>query len=137
MKKKFRRSFSIIEVLIAIFILEIGILGIAGFYASSLRTARVARSETIASNLAAGLLDEELANTYDNLDPIDGDEVRYSDVLGNPFYNWYKEIDVFWIDAELNQSLTDQNMKKIIVTISWTEGTSKKIFQTASIKARH
>lgn len=62
-----QKGFTLIEVLLAIFILEIGLLGIAGFYASSIKIIKTARNETTASNLASGLLDEELAIAYDNL----------------------------------------------------------------------
>ena len=133
MKKK---AFTLIEVLLAIFVLEIGLLGIAGFYANSLQITKRARNETIASNLAAGVLDEELAITYDNLPDVP--KQRYSPDADNPFYNWYKEVNVTCINTSLNPlACTDPtaHMKKVVVTIYWQE--SERSFQIATIKAEH
>ncbi len=145
MKK--RSSFTLIEVLLAVFILEVGLLGIAGFYASSIKIIKTARNETIASNLASGLLDEESAISYDNLvvsSPAPA-PAPYSDDLDNPFHNWNKQIVISLIDANLldvNQGgiCTEElpcNMKQITVTISWKENGQDKSFKTASIKAKH
>ena len=137
-KKKFvGRAFTLVEVLLAVFILEIGLLGIAGFYASSFRIIKTARNETTASNLANGLLDEELAISYDNLLPLPGSKVRYSDLDSNPFYDWWKQIDVAYIDANLAEQTSETNMKKITITVFWQEAGSERSFQTASIKAKH
>lgn len=135
MKK--RSAFTLVEVLLAIFILEIGLLGIAGFYASSFKITKMARNETIASNLANGLLDEELAINYDNLAVETGQRTKYSTDLNNPFYNWDKQIDIAYIDDNLTVQSSETNMKKITVMIFWQESGSDKNFQTASIKARH
>lgn len=131
------RGFTIIEVVIAIFILGVGILGVSTFYSASIRTIRIARDETAASNLAAGLLDESISNTFDNLAVGIGTKVRYSDIPTDPFHKWSKKIDILYIDSTLAETATPTNMKKVVVTVYWTEGTSEKNFQTASIKARH
>ena len=55
--EKNRRAFTLIEVLLAIFVLEIGLLGIAGFYTYSFKITKIARMETTAANLASRLLD--------------------------------------------------------------------------------
>lgn len=137
MKIKSKKSFTIIESLIAIFILEIGILGISNVYANSFKTSRVARNETIASNLASGLLDEGLANSYDSLTIAVGTKTRYSTVPSDPFYEWEKKVDVAYVDANLTEQASETNMKKIVVTIYWKEGSSDKNFQIATIKAKH
>ncbi len=131
-----RKAFSLIETLIAIFILEIGILGVAAYYSSSFKTTRVARNETIASNLASGLLDQELSNSYDDITVGTGAKARYSTDPQSPFYNWYDEIDVSYVDSNLNVQPTDTNMKKIVVTVYWIDGVTPKSFQIASIKSK-
>ena len=139
------KGFTLIEVLVAIFVLEIGLLGIAGFYASSLKITKMARNETIASNLASGLLDEELAIYYDNLEVSSPEPGPYSDDPNNPFHHWNKQIVISLIDANLrdvNQGGTCTvelpcNMKQITVTIFWNENGQDKSFKTASIKAKH
>lgn len=135
MKK--RSSFTLIEVLLAVFILEIGLLGIAGFYASSSKITKTARNETTASNLASGILDEELAIAYDNLIVSLGTKTRYTDDATSPFYNWQKKVDITYVDTNLSEQATETHMKKITVTIYWQETGSQKSFQTASMKAEH
>ena len=134
MKK--RSAFTLIEVLLAVFILEIGLLGIAGFYASSLKITKTARNETIASNLASGILDEELAIAYDNLE-VKTESGQYSNDPANPFYSWNYEIRTVYIDDNLAEQIVETNMKKIVVTVYWQEAGSQKSFQAASIKAEH
>ena len=132
-----RKAFTLIEVLLAIFILEIGLLGIAGFYASSFKITKMARNETTAVNLANGLLDEELAIPYDNLTIGTGIQTKYSTDINDPFYDWEKRIDIFYVDADLIEQPAETNMKKIIVNIFWQEADNERSFQTASIKSRH
>ena len=132
------KAFTLIEILIAVFVLEIGLLGIAGFYAYSFKVAKIARNQTMASNLAAGVLDEQISKSYESLIPID--ITNYSADPNNSFHNWYKQVEVSCIDADLNQlscSDASAHMKKITVTISWTEDASAKSFQIATIKSEY
>ena len=135
--KAIQKAFTLIEVLLAIFILEIGLLGIAGFYASSFKITKMARNETTAANLANGLLDEQLAISYDNLAVGTGIRTKYSTDVNDPFYTWEKRIDISYVDANLVEQTAETNMKKIIVTIFWQETDDERSFQTASIKAKH
>ncbi|MBM2821104.1 MAG: hypothetical protein HW405_864, partial [Candidatus Berkelbacteria bacterium] len=131
-----RRAFTLLEVMISILVLEIGLLGIAAFYASSFKVTRQARNQTIAGNLSAGLLDAEMAIAYDNLPVGPGLKERYSTDASNPFYNWSKKIDVAFIDSNLTEQGNDTNMVKITVTVYWQDD-GEKSFQTASIKSRN
>lgn len=132
MKKKFP-GFTLLEVLIAVFILELGLLGIAGFYASSFKIIKTARNETIAANLASGVLDEQLAVSYDNIHSIE--RAPYSS--SGLFSNWDKKVDITYVDENLAEQPGDTGMKKILVTVYWQEVTGEKSFQTATIKAKH
>lgn len=134
-----RRAFTLVEILIAVFVLEIGLLGIASFYTYGFKITKTARNETIASNLATGLLDEQLSNNYDNLTIGAGLKTKYSTDAASPFYNWDQKIDIAYIDTNLVESYAepDTNMKKVTVTIYWQTSDGEKNFQTASIKARH
>lgn len=132
-----KKTFTIIEVLVAIFILEVGILAVGSFFASSFNITRNARTETIAANLGSGLLDETLANSFDNIQIVSGKREKYSLDQNDPFYNYEKQVDVTYIDASLNNSTAPTAMKKISVTIYWTVGTKQKTFQIVSIKTSH
>lgn len=129
-----------VELLLAVFVLEIGLLGIATFYAYSFKIAKIARNETIASNLATGILDEQMASNYDDLIVSSGSKVPYSAVPGNPFSNFQKQIAISCIDANLADIAcsTSTHMKKVVVTVYWTEsGAAERSFQIANIKAEH
>jgi len=56
------RGFSIVEVLVALVVLAVGMLGIAGLYVTTLRASNGAIYRTIAVNLAADMADRIRAN---------------------------------------------------------------------------
>lgn len=65
------RGFSLVEVLVALVVLSVGLLGIAGLYIDSMRSGRVATSRSQAVALAASMADLIRANragaaTYDD-----------------------------------------------------------------------
>lgn len=135
--KKINQAFTLIEVLLASFVLEIGLLGIVGFYSYSFQISKIARQETTAANLASGLLDEKLAISYDNLPIGPGSKIRYSADEASPFYDYFQKIDIVYITTNLSESAIDTNMKKIVVTVFWPHGNGERSFQTATIKTRH
>lgn len=136
---KIKKAFTLVEILLAVFILEIGLLGVAGFYAKSLNISRSARNETTAANLAAGLLDEQSANNYSNLAVGEGTKTAYSTEINNPFSNFSKKVDIAYINTSLVASYAepDTNMKKITATVYWQENGAERNFQMATIKAKH
>lgn len=134
-----KKAFTLVEIMLAVFILEIGLLGVAGFYAKSLNISRTARNETTAANLAAGLLDEQSANNYSNLAVGEGTKTAYSTEINNPFSNFSKKVDIAYINTSLVASYAepDTNMKKITATVYWQENGAERNFQIATIKAKH
>jgi len=137
--KTIKKAFTLIEILLAVFVLEIGLLGIASFYTYSFKITKTARNETIAANLASGLLDEVLENSYPNMVVGEGNKTAYEATPNSPFANFQKKIDIAYIDSNLSASYLppDTNMKKITVTIYWTQDSGERSFQIASIKAKH
>lgn len=134
-------AFTLVEILLAVFILEIGLLGIAGFYAYSFQITKSARNQTTAANLAQGLLDEQYASSFDNLTVGAGSSMPYSTDPNSPFAIFQKKIDIAYLDNNLVASYTltstNQYMKQITVTIYWSETSGPKQFQIATIKAKH
>lgn len=130
MKKK---AFTLIEVILAIFILEVGLLGIAGFYAYSFQISKVAREDTIAANLAQGLLEEQSAKqNYEDIQDVP--KAFYE----GPFANFQKEVVVTCVKADLSpaDSCAVANMKKIVVTIYWPVAGGEENFKTVTLRAR-
>lgn len=134
-KTKIRRAFTLLEIIIAIFVLEVGLLGVAKFYAYSFKISRIARNQTIASNLAGGVMEELVAENFDSdiLSVGQADPVAYS--ATEPFNNFQKQININYLNpADLTNSDTPTDMKKIMVTILWQEGGNDAKFEIATIK---
>lgn len=125
------------EILLAVFLLEIGLLAIAGFYSYSMQVTKYARNQTTGSNLAQGILDEVSSTSYENLAIGTTAKERYTTDATSPFYTWEKQVTVAFVDLNLFEQSYDTNMKKIVVTIYYQEKGAEKNIQTASIKARH
>ena len=136
MKNYFEKGFTLTEVIVAMGIFSIGVLGIFSFFTYSSQTIRVARSETTGSNLANGFLEEELAKSYGELIPGTSAKTRVSDNPASPYYNYQKQIEITLIDSDLNNSVTDLGLKKIIISIFWPQGSYEKSIQSATIKTQ-
>lgn len=121
-----------VEIILAVFILMIGLVGIAAFYTKSFQISKTARNQTIAANLAAAVLDQELSLAYSSIDSVS--RTPYSSDTTSPFYNFEKEVTVNCLDASLQEiSCATAHMKKILVTIYWQENSQSKSFQEATI----
>lgn len=71
------RGFSIVEVLVALVVLAIGLLGIAGLYVESLRSGGAAINRMQAINLAMDLADRIRANRTANVAYADAPSTAY------------------------------------------------------------
>ncbi len=131
---KFKKAFTLIEVVVATGVLLIGVLGVGAFFASSSKITRHASYTSIASNLAQGFIDEEISKSYGELTPGAGMKDRVSSVSSNPFYGYKKQVNVSLIDSNLAASGSDIGLKKIDVFIFWQEGGSEKSIQLSSVK---
>ena len=114
------KGFTLIEVLIAIVLLGVGLLGMASLAGSLINYNRFAHSVTIGTTLAQDKI-EELRNTrYDGI--VEGTVVESSiDATGNAggTYNRKTEIDA---DAAFS------NTKTVEVTVSWAwKGTTHNV----------
>jgi Tfp pilus assembly protein PilV len=131
-----KKAFTIVEVVVAIGVLLVGVLGVATFFAYSTKIVRTASDTSIASNLAQGILDQENAQSYDQLTPGTGMQTRISTDPNSPFYKFQKQININLIDQNLALSTTDVGLKKIDVYISYPEGNTTKNVQMSTIKAK-
>ncbi|OGD57135.1 hypothetical protein A2V71_01725 [Candidatus Berkelbacteria bacterium RBG_13_40_8] len=134
LKAKLKRGFTLIEVVVATGILLVGVLGVGAFFATSSTITRHASYTSIASNLAQGFIDEEISKSYDELDPGTGPKARVSDVASNPFYNYWKQVNITLIDSDLANSGSDIGLKKIDIFVFWQEGSSEKNIQLSTVK---
>lgn len=100
-------GFSLIEVLIALTIFSIGILGIAAMQITSMGSNTDARRVTDASTLAVDRLERLMATDYDSI------------ASGNTTQSAYT---VNWVVAEVDSDGNGTNdSKNITVTVNWSD----------------
>lgn len=131
--KNHQKAFTIIEVIVALTVLTIGVLGVQSFFATSSRLTTAANHMSTASNLAQGLLDSQIALSYTELIPSIGDKVPVSTDPNGPFNKYLKQINISLIDRDLNSSVTDVGLKKINVIVYYPESGSEKNVELSTI----
>lgn len=134
--KNYKKAFTLIEVIVALTVFSIGILGVQTYFATSSRLTTAANHMSTASNLAQGIIDTQLSYAYDELIPGTSAKVRVSTDSASPFYNYQKQVTISLIDSSLNTSATDVGLKKILVTVFYSEGAIEKNVQMATIQTK-
>ena len=110
-----QKGFSLIEVVLALIILAVGLLGIAGLQITSVQGNSFSTQVTQASILAQ--------NKLENLRNLPYDDPKLTG--GQPAEQITKSGIVFRIGY--NVSLVGNSMKKIITTVGWTDRTNHTI----------
>lgn len=115
-----QRGVTLIEVLVAIFLISVGLWGIVGIFPMATKTAKLANSSTVAVNLARAQMEQLLSLDYTDLTTgtIEAKH-RLSASPDEQLYNYQRQSDVVYVNSELNEEASDQGMKKITVTVYW------------------
>jgi len=128
MKKKFK-GFSLVEAIVAIAVLGVGVVGALKVFPASIVTSSISRERTTATNLTQAKIEEVISRDYDEIgtgtiEP----KARISSDPNNPFYQYWRQVNVTLVNDNLANSDIDLGLKKIIVTVFWTqEGQEKNI----------
>ncbi len=136
---KNKSGFTLIEVMLAIAILLVGIMGLTRIFPLSLKIDRAAEQNTVAANLAQAKVEEIFSSTYDNI--IVGTielKHRLAADPADPFYAYQRETIAEFVDGNLNSIGTDQGLKKVTVRVFWYApllGTEKS-WQTAILVSK-
>jgi type IV pilus assembly protein PilV len=136
---KGRAGFTMIEVLIAIVILSIALISLAGLLTTTIRTGAVAREATIATNLAQQRLedyrttaaadfdDSSLDDSAAGSDPVSGTNPDFTEDYGTiPNYpNFRREVYI-------TDGASPVNIKDVAVRVLWTDslGTHSTMLRT-------
>lgn len=129
------RGFTMVEVLVALAVLAIGLLGIAALYLDSLRAGRTAIYRSQAVNLAADLADRIRANRGAVLgyEVALGDEpeaVPQCDAGGpctrdemaqNDLAVWKASLEALLPEGQGSVAVTPGNPNVYVITVQWTE----------------
>src|SRR3990170_7618459 len=126
-------GFTIIEVLISLTIFIILALTLFQVYPFQSRVIKESKDTTVATNLAQGVIEEELQRGYENLTVQDGTKERFTTDVSSPYYNFWKEVDVSFVDSNLQPTGLDRGYKKIETTIYYMENGREKSTTMASL----
>ena len=139
------KGFSLIEVLIAMTLLAVGILGIGGLAGTAIRTSGYSQAITQANNLAQDRIESLMSVDFDNLQATDTTTSRtdlrrtctQTDAsasrpvytctptttaltLGNKTYNWSYTVTFLDLNGDGTANTSD-GLKRIDVTLTWTD----------------
>jgi type IV pilus assembly protein PilV len=133
------RGFSIVEAMVALLVLSVGMLGIAGLYVTTLRASGSALFRTHAVNLAADMADRIRANpnagaayaaaAADNNCAGGGASCSPTQLAADDLFTWLNEIaTVLPDDGDVNTAqgtvaVAGANPRTYTITVSWVEPT--------------
>lgn len=115
--KYFESGFTLVEIIIAIFILTIGISAVLVMFPLGTQLLGSSKMTTIGIQLAQEKIEEVISTSYET---ISIGEVIESALL-SPFDAYKREIKVSYVDPTFNlqEIASDKGIKKIEVTVSW------------------
>lgn len=122
-----QRAFTLVEAVVALAIFIIGILAILQFLPAATKLALRARHKTQAAFLTQGKMEEYLAKSYLELDTgvVEARAPVVSDTTSQLYY-FEVEVEINYVDENLNEITEDQDMKKVEVTTYWDERGQEK-----------
>jgi len=117
---------SIIEIMVAFSILVVAFIGLIQSFPFGLSINKAAENVTIASYLAQGKIEEIISSGYDNINVgLLEAKQRLSENPADYLYSYQRQTEVNYVDSDLVNSVDDTGMKKISVTIYYTNSISK------------
>jgi prepilin-type N-terminal cleavage/methylation domain-containing protein len=119
---KNKSGFSLIEGLVAISIAAVALLAIISAFPLVIKSNKRTEFESMASTYAKAKMETMLTTSYDeiNTGTVEA-RIRLSADLQNPAYNFERQTVVQLVDSNLNQTVTDIGLKKIIITVYWKD----------------
>jgi prepilin-type N-terminal cleavage/methylation domain-containing protein len=106
-------GFTLIEVIVAVFVFSIGILATVSMQISSLQGNSIANSNTVAASIAATVIEE--------LRPL-----AYNDPALAPGPHALPDQDRYTVSYEVQQDVIIANTLSIQVTIDWADGGTQR-----------
>ncbi len=108
------KGFTLLEILVAVTLLTIGLLGVAGLTVGIMRGNIHSNIVTTATTLAQDRMEEIRKRGYDNVDTTTFPDEDYNTITNFPFYKRVTSIAVG----------PSVNMKTVTITVSWDGGAS-------------
>lgn len=129
----FKKSFTLIELLIVIFVLTVGIIGVISMFPMGIQTGKSAQIATVATSLNQGKIEEIIFKSYGEIS-VGSTTEAYGEISNFEFYkrvtevNYYDPVNSTVIDS-------DSGIKRIEVTVFWQSslGGSEKNINIVSL----
>ncbi|MFW6282878.1 MAG: type IV pilus modification PilV family protein [Minisyncoccales bacterium] len=125
-KIKIRNSFSLLEVMIAVFVLMFGLLAVLQVFPVGMDMRAKAKRQTIASHLAQEKLEEIKNSTYSNIEA--GTTTEEYGVIDD--FESYKRVTAvkynYLEGSKLKKATTDEGLKKVNVIVYWEKALGGK-----------
>ena len=129
------RSFTLIEVIIAIFILGTGIVAVLSIFPMGTQIQKSAQMASTASQLGQAKMEELISKSYGEISVATTTEAQ----LDSPFESYKRVTKVNYWDP-VNSTITDSDsgIKKIEITVSWKSplGVTEKSININSLIAK-
>ncbi len=133
---KTQKAFSLVEVIIAVFILEVGILAVLAIFPLGVQLIRYSKMTAVAGQLAQEKIEEMISKSYIDISS------EPEEVLAAPFSAYSRKTDITCFDSNGDSEPNcpaETGIKEIKVSVSWASlfgVTSKKIEISTLISKR-
>lgn len=124
-KLKLKKGFSLIEIMTAFGIITLVFIGMMQAFPYGLAINKSAENSTVASFLAQGEIERLRSLGYDNIAIGNVAKARMSNNQNDYRYSYQMETSVNYVDQNLLNSASDTGMKKISVTVYFTNSITK------------
>ncbi len=115
-----RKGFTLIELIVAIFILALGITAVFAIFPLGIQIVRFSKMTTTATHLGGAKIEEIISKPYNEIFS------ESKQALNPPFDAYSRETEVSCVDPDLQEVVCDYDLtndpnpiKKIEVTVSW------------------
>ncbi len=131
------KAFTLIELLIAIFVLSVGIVAVLEAFPLGTHVQKSAQMTTLALQLTQAKMEETISQSYAEI-AIGTIEESYGSIANFPSYKRKTEINYFDPDNPEVPPAEDLEIKKIEITVFWRSplGVSEKEVKIASLIAK-
>jgi len=133
-------GFTLIEVLVSIFILTVGIMAVLQAFPLGTKILGSSKRTTVAGQLGQAKIEELISQSYEK---ISFGTIEVKHILDSPFSSYQRETEIVCVDPDLDFSEVidcnpDPGMKKIEVTVFWEAffGLAEKSHQIVSLISR-
>lgn len=122
-----QNGFSIMEVMVAFVIILVVFIGLVGSFPFGMAINKSAENSTVASYLAQEEMENLISQGYQDvgIGTVEA-RARLSNISTDYLYNFEREVIVTYVDENLNNSVLETELKKIITTVYYTDTISRR-----------